>query len=204
MLLVAMVMRMLLLLVVVVVAGKSAKKVGGEFPEATRLLGASVVRERRGPPPRSPFLGQLQGVLQATGTLEYKGVFWVAVALAAHLDATKLVGVVQIRLTFPLNVDSVPALVGTLNCLGDDGTAARRAPGATELGHGGGPPPRRRELAPVQSQDLDVPQQDATGPFIPAVDSNHRETKMDQNNQQYEPLHVDFDYYEYYYEYNYE
>ena len=51
--------------------------------------------------PPTPF-SQLQSVLQPTGAPQDEGVSRLAVALTAHLNATKSVGIVHISLTLPL------------------------------------------------------------------------------------------------------
>lgn len=171
-----MLLMLMLALLLMLATRETTKEVGGEIPKATRLLG-SVGGTR--PLPCPPFFGQLQGVLQSTGAFQYVGIVWMAVALTAHLDVTKLVGVVQISLTFPLHVDSIPAFVFTLNSLWDKCSAASRAPDTLDLGYGAGAA-RGGEAALVQSQHLDVPQQDAARALIPTFYLYHKEKMCNQ------------------------
>lgn len=105
-------------------AGETTEKVGGEIPEASRVLKpiARVPRCMRTPSP--PLFSQLQRVLQPAGPLQYVGVVGMAVALAGHLDAAESVRIVHVRLTLPLCIDSIPAFVLTLDHLWNVSSAA--------------------------------------------------------------------------------
>lgn len=167
---------MALLVTLMLVSRESAEETGGKAPKTSKSLESTL-----GTPAalcRLPaLLGQFQCELQPTGALQYVGISRVVVALTAHLNAAKSVGIVHISLTLPLYIHSIPAFVLTLDHLWDEGMAACGATNTLELRHRAGAP-RCGVAILVQSQHLDVPQQHAA--VIPTLDVSHQQ-KLQHN-----------------------